>query len=383
MVVRQFLVFTILVFGLLLFVGSCKDMGSAIPPPPPPPPQPLTASQTSFLILPGRTATAKLSGGTPPYSFASQGNTNIVLPTIVNDSLKLSAIALGNSTIIVRDAGSPRLFDTVSVSVTLLAVGQNVFNMLVGDSASTTISGGTEPYSFISKGDTTKVVPSITGTSLKILAVAAGSSSIILGDSSSPRLSVTVTANVSVVPLAVGQTTFDLLVGDSASTTISGGTPPYSFVSKGDTTKAVPSILGASLKIHALAAGSSSIVLGDNSSPRLSVTVTVNVAVLVSFSAQVQPIFTNSCVNAGCHPGGGAPFPLVASQSYNNLVGVTATNGPCAGDKRVLASNANASALIKRLEGNCGDRMPLGGNPLPSAQIQLIRDWINQGASNN
>jgi hypothetical protein len=115
----------------------------------------------------------------------------------------------------------------------------------------------------------------------------------------------------------------------------------------------------------------------------LSATISVSVTERISFSAQVQPIFTSSCVNAGCHPGGGAPFPLLAAVSYNNLVGINATAGPCAGGKRVQPSNADASALTKRLDGTCGSQMPLGGNPLPSTQRQLIRDWINQGARNN
>jgi hypothetical protein len=112
-------------------------------------------------------------------------------------------------------------------------------------------------------------------------------------------------------------------------------------------------------------------------------TITVTVSPPVSYSAQVQPIFTNNCVNAGCHPGGGAPFPLVPSQSYSLLVGVDATTGPCRPIKRVLAGNPDASALVKRLEGTCGDLMPFGGNPLPAGNIQLIRDWISQGARNN
>ncbi len=172
-------------------------------------------------------------------------------------------------------------------------------------------------------------------------------------------------------------------MGNSDSTTISGGTQPYSVISSGDTTKVVPSISGSLLTVRAVGVGSSTIVIGDNSASTLRATITVTVRTPISFSTQVQPIFTAHCVNAGCHPGGGAPFPLQAGVSYNNLVGVTAVAGPCAGDKRVLASNADASALIKRLEGTCGLQMPLGGTPLPPDQIQLIRGWINQGAANN
>lgn len=115
----------------------------------------------------------------------------------------------------------------------------------------------------------------------------------------------------------------------------------------------------------------------------IEITIRVNATVIL-FGTQVQPIFTASCVNSGCHPGGGAPFSLQSSVSYANLVNVNATTGPCAGDKRVLPGNAAASALIKRLDGTCGSlRMPLGGGPLPQAQVDVIRDWINQGAQNN
>jgi hypothetical protein len=194
-------------------------------------------------------------------------------------------------------------------------------------------------------------------------------------------LSLTIT--ITVTALAVGQSSFNLLTGDTSSTTISGGIPPYAFISKGDTAKVSASITGSSLSIRAVSAGNSTIIVGDNSSPRLSVTISVTVAARVSFANQVQPLFTGNCVSAGCHPGGGAPFPLLAGVSYGSLVGVTATSGPCAGDKRVQPSNANASALIKRLEGTCGSQMPLGGAPLSAGQIQAIRDWINQGARNN
>jgi hypothetical protein len=74
---------------------------------------------------------------------------------------------------------------------------------------------------------------------------------------------------------------------------------------------------------------------------------------------------------------------LAAGASFGNLVGVTATRGPCAGDIRVQPSNPTISALIKRLEGTCGTRMPIGAPQLSSGQLQLIREWIGQGARNN
>jgi len=304
MMIQRVLVVATLVSGVLLVVGSCKDMGDEVPAPPP---EPVTAGRNSFNIALGGRDGTTLSGGTRPYAFVSKGDTGIVVPTITiaGDSLKLRAVGLGNSTIIIGDNSSPKLTDTVRVSV---------------------------------RG------------------------------------------------LAVGQTSFSLLAGDSDSTMISGGTLPYSFISKGDTTKVLPSISGSLLKIRALAAGTSTIIIGDNSSPRLSDTISVNVAAAVLFSTKVQPIFTSSCATSGCHVTGGiiAPMSLEAGVSRSNLVEVTATSGPCAGSKRVKTSDANASVLVKRLDGTtCGQQMPQAGSSLPPAQRQLIRDWINQGARDN
>ena len=104
----------------------------------------------------------------------------------------------------------------------------------------------------------------------------------------------------------------------------------------------------------------------------------------VSFSTQMQPIFTTNCTNRGCHPGNGAPFSLLASVSYANLVNVTATV-PCPGVTipRVKPFSPDSSALVRRLAGTCGLQMPLGFSPLSASDQALIRDWITQGALNN
>jgi hypothetical protein len=104
----------------------------------------------------------------------------------------------------------------------------------------------------------------------------------------------------------------------------------------------------------------------------------------VSFSQQVQPIFVNQqygCV--GCHGGSGGLLLTNASTSYANLVNVQAQTG-CSDRKRVEPGSPNLSVLFLRLSGTtCGDRMPQGGNAISTAHLNLIRDWISQGAKNN
>ncbi len=98
----------------------------------------------------------------------------------------------------------------------------------------------------------------------------------------------------------------------------------------------------------------------------------------VSFSADIQPIFTNHCV--ACHPTSGN-LDLRSGNSYSQLVNVQASGYNAL---RVKPGDAEASVLYKKIDGSgmYGGNMP-PGSYLTSAQISLIRDWINQGAQDN
>ena len=105
----------------------------------------------------------------------------------------------------------------------------------------------------------------------------------------------------------------------------------------------------------------------------------------ISFSADVQPIFTRSCAKSFCHVSGAAFSGLVLEpgQAYANLVGVQSAEDPML--KRVEPGRSDLSYIIRKLEGTgFPDRMPADGPPyLPDAEIQLIKDWIDEGALDN
>ncbi len=103
------------------------------------------------------------------------------------------------------------------------------------------------------------------------------------------------------------------------------------------------------------------------------------------YDTQIQSIFTAKCVNAGCHPGGSAPFSLQSGSSYNALVNVTAINGSCPGTiLRVKPGSADSSVLYQRIKGDCSlNQMPKGLGPLAVAEKDTIKNWINRGASRN
>lgn len=96
----------------------------------------------------------------------------------------------------------------------------------------------------------------------------------------------------------------------------------------------------------------------------------------ISYSADIQPIFNNNCAGGPCHIGGNANG--LSLGSYADLM-----DGGNSGDV-VLPGNPDGSLIVRRLEGTITPRMPLDGPPyLSSTEIQLIRDWIEQGALDN
>jgi hypothetical protein len=99
-----------------------------------------------------------------------------------------------------------------------------------------------------------------------------------------------------------------------------------------------------------------------------------------NFTSIQDNVFTPICTT--CHTGAGAPqgLRLDSANSYALLVGVASQEQPAL--QRVAAGDPNNSYLIKKLEGTAsvGGRMPLGGTPLAQSDIDVIRQWITDGA---
>jgi hypothetical protein len=103
----------------------------------------------------------------------------------------------------------------------------------------------------------------------------------------------------------------------------------------------------------------------------------------------VQPILTANCAGngGGCHPNSGQ-LNLDAGSAYAALVNVNAPEcGMNPGRKYVAPGQPSASYIMNKVLGTnlcSGVRMPASGPPyLSAAEIQIISDWICEGAPNN
>ena len=72
------------------------------------------------------------------------------------------------------------------------------------------------------------------------------------------------------------------------------------------------------------------------------------------------------------------------STAFTNLVNVAAAGASCAGSgTRVVPDSASTSILFEKVNQSstvCGSHMPIGGS-LSAADVTLIENWINSGAT--
>lgn len=100
-------------------------------------------------------------------------------------------------------------------------------------------------------------------------------------------------------------------------------------------------------------------------------TVTESLSTSVSFAANIKPILDTRCIK--CH-GVEQIKKGLDLQTYENIF-AGSNNGPV-----IEPGNADNSLLVQLIiEGE----MPKRGEPVSPAELQLITDWINQGALNN
>ncbi len=91
----------------------------------------------------------------------------------------------------------------------------------------------------------------------------------------------------------------------------------------------------------------------------------------ISFQHQVLPIMVSACAYSGCHDVVSAEDGIVLN-NYENVI------------KEVTPNDPNNSELYESIiETDPDDIMPPPpASPLTSNQINIIKDWINQGAKN-
>lgn len=124
-------------------------------------------------------------------------------------------------------------------------------------------------------------------------------------------------------------------------------------------------------------------LVGSGVSPAFSISAPPQV---VAYS-EIQSLLNRSCVAGQCHDAimSQAGLDLTASASYGELV--NNPSGSCTSYQLVEPTRPDRSYLVAKLVGSnggacfVGSRMPKAPEPaLTAAEVQLVRDWIFNGA---
>src|SRR5688572_23350051 len=93
----------------------------------------------------------------------------------------------------------------------------------------------------------------------------------------------------------------------------------------------------------------------------------------IDFDRQIQPIFQRSCIK--CHGPEKQKGGLRLDRSKDAMGALDS------GKQAIIPAKPNESELVRRVTtADPDDRMPPKSDPLPAAEIQLLRSWIEQGA---
>jgi len=95
-------------------------------------------------------------------------------------------------------------------------------------------------------------------------------------------------------------------------------------------------------------------------------------------------VFSIECAASGCHGGAGAQQGMRLDRGFSagNLICVHVPRDPST--IRVIPGDPDGSFIVQKLEGRpvplLGDQMPQGGPYLDQSTIDVIRQWIQNGA---
>ena len=94
----------------------------------------------------------------------------------------------------------------------------------------------------------------------------------------------------------------------------------------------------------------------------------------VYFQNKILPLLVSNCTESGCHNAADAADGVVLT-SYQSIMSSV---------EHIKDTNWGENKLVESLlETDLEDRMPQGKPPLSTEQINLIKQWVSQGAVNN
>jgi len=303
----------------------------------------VTFSQTYPTLGSGQTIAVSIYGGvgSGTYSISSNSNASAVSPNISGSTLNLYGNTTGTATIVICSTSGSCGTITPTISYTssggALSLSQTSITLLLGQTLSITISGGSAPYSLVTTNSSSIFQTSLNNNIITITGLSAGSSILSVCSSGGGCIALSVTVNGAGVgsgnlqPI-FSQNNFSMTTGQSSSVSLSG-TSGYYVSNNTNSSIASVYISGTNAIITANGLGGDTITICQSGG--LCNTLSINVvSTNGTTNSTANPIFTPTTVS------------IVAGQ--NTTVGISGG----ASASYYLASNSNPSTAQVTISGN-------------------------------
>lgn len=303
----------------------------------------LPFSQSSVSVVSGQNLPITMSGGNGVYQILNNSNASVIQASISGSVLTVSTGASSGSSsitvctsdmalcgVVVATAGSAgSVATTFSNSAPVISLNQSTTVNIYGPS-------GVQFY--VSSNSSPAIVQAnLSGTTLTLTGIAAGSSSISVCSTTGTCTSLTVTVqDISTgANIALSQNTVSVLSGQNIGITVSGGEQPYTIVG-GTSSISQETLSGNTLTVYGISSGTSSVNVCSSGGGCVPLTVTVN-----GTGTTVVTPFSMSQTSLSLAIGGSAVVTLYGSGSYY----LSSNAGPSVAVVAVSGSTATVAGL--------------------------------------
>ena len=289
-----------------------------------------TTAPSALSLGTSRTASYLISGGVAPY-LTSSSNPGLVVSGIAGNTLSITSTqAAGIAQVLVIDSVGTQVSIAVTVSANatlpLYTSAPSAVTMASGAAPATfIIGGGLAPY-MVSSSNVSNATASVNGTTLTVISVSVGPSTISVFDALGAKVEFTVTVGTSAVitPLRTdAPSAVTLAVGNVRTYSVAGGQSPYAANSANESI-ATARLVGTTLTVTAVGAGSTQVLVLDATGTQVLIGVTVGgptpTALFIASPASVT--VAPGAVPANYTVGGGTP-PYSAQASNAAVVSVS------------------------------------------------------------
>ena len=223
----------------------------------------LQVSTNELSLIAGARGTVEINSGSGYYSVHSS-DANVATASVSGGTVTVTAVGAGEATVTITDIKTDQMAVVdVKVGYMPIALSSSSLGLSIGDESRVSVTSGSGSYE-VQSSDANVATAVMDGSSVVVTAVGGGTATITVTDTNSGQ-SATITVTVEYFPLTLSASSLELNIGDEETVNITSGNASFT-VASSDTGVATAKLVGFSVKVTAVGAGTATITVTDRRS---------------------------------------------------------------------------------------------------------------------